>query len=291
MRVIPAVILMSFAAFGESHPEFEVASIKPAPSLTGQPEVNIGLHIDGAQVNITSLALKDYLRIAYQVKDYQVTGPEWIAQERYSIAAKLPAGASRSQIPDMLKTLLTERFQIKMHHESKEFPVYALIVAKSGAKMKEAPQDSGDADSGPSAATPAVNVNVSGGPGGVRIDRGRGSYFAFGDNQLEGKKLTMPDFADTLGRFTDRPVVDMTELKGAYDFVVKLTPEDYRAMLIRSALAAGVVLPPEALRLLEFSSGDSLFAALQTLGLKLDSRKAPLDVLVVDHAEKTPAEN
>jgi uncharacterized protein (TIGR03435 family) len=270
-------------------PEFEVASVKPAPSLSGQPQVNIGLHFDGAQVNITSLALKDYLVMAYQLKNYQVVGPDWVSQDRYSISAKLPAGASRNQIPEMLQTLLTERFQIKMHREPKEFSVYALIVGKGGAKMKEAPIET-DGDQ-PGQPQPAINVNVSGGRGGVRIDRGRGSYFAFGDNQIEGRKLTMLDFADTLGRFMDRPVIDKTELKGAYDFNIKLTPEDYTAMLIRSALAAGVVMPPEALRALEFSSGDSLSSAIQTLGLKLDARKAPLEVIVVDHAEKTPIEN
>jgi uncharacterized protein (TIGR03435 family) len=101
----------------------------------------------------------------------------------------------------------------------------------------------------------------------------------------------MASFVDTLGRFLDRPVVDATGLTGNYDFELAFTPEDYRAMQIRSAIAAGVVLPPEALRLLEGGSGDSLFSAIQTIGLKLESRKAPLEVLVVDSVRKTPTEN
>ena len=101
----------------------------------------------------------------------------------------------------------------------------------------------------------------------------------------------MTRFADTLARFMDRPVIDMTELKGNYDIKLEFTPEDYTAMLIRSAIAAGVALPPQALKALEFSSGDSLTSALQTVGLKLDSRKAPLPVLVIDRVEKTPTEN
>jgi uncharacterized protein (TIGR03435 family) len=120
---------------------------------------------------------------------------------------------------------------------------------------------------------------------------GRGSYFNFGNNRLEAKKMTMLNFCDTLARFVDRPIVDMTELKGNYDFTLEFTPEDYRAMLIRSALSAGVTLPPGAERLLEGVSGDSLFAGVQSLGLKLEPRKAPLDVLVIDHVEKTPTEN
>ena len=101
----------------------------------------------------------------------------------------------------------------------------------------------------------------------------------------------MPAFADTLARFVDRPVVDMTELKGSYDFALEFTPEDFRAMMVRAAITAGVALPPEAMRALEGVSGNSLFAGIQSLGLKLEGRKAPLEVLVIDHAEKVPTDN
>ena len=101
----------------------------------------------------------------------------------------------------------------------------------------------------------------------------------------------MVAFCDTLARFMDKPVVDMTELKGTYDITLNFTPEDYTAMLIRSAISAGVALPPQALKALEYSSGDSLASGLQLVGLKLDSRKAPLPVLVVDKIEKTPTAN
>ena len=101
----------------------------------------------------------------------------------------------------------------------------------------------------------------------------------------------MPTFADTLGRFLDRPAVDMTGLKGSYDFTMEFAPDDFRAMIIRSAIYAGVSLPAEALRALDSVSGDSLFAAIEGLGLKLDRRKAPIDVLVIDHIEKRPTEN
>jgi uncharacterized protein (TIGR03435 family) len=101
----------------------------------------------------------------------------------------------------------------------------------------------------------------------------------------------MPSFAEGLRRFMDRPVIDQTGLTKAYDFTLTFTPEDYNAMMIRSALSAGVVLPPQALRALDYSSGDSLFSAVEALGLKLDRRKAPLEVVVVDQMEKTPTEN
>jgi uncharacterized protein (TIGR03435 family) len=101
----------------------------------------------------------------------------------------------------------------------------------------------------------------------------------------------MTALADMLARFEDRPVVDMTDLKGNYDFTLECTPEDFRAMMIRSAIAAGVTLPPQALSLLDHASDGSLLDALQTLGLKLEPRKAPVEMLVVDHAEKVPSEN
>jgi len=98
-------------------------------------------------------------------------------------------------------------------------------------------------------------------------------------------------FAGNLERFVDRPIVDMTELKGTYDIVLEVTQEDYRAMLIRAGINAGVTLPPEALRLLDGASVSSLLDAIQKLGLKLDARKAPLDLLVIDDARKTPTDN
>jgi uncharacterized protein (TIGR03435 family) len=287
--IVPAV-LAAAAVFGQTpRLEFEVASIHPADQ-SNPAQVNVGVHIDGAQVNITYFALKDYIRVAYKLKDYQIVGPDWIASQRFDISAKLPSGATREQVADMLKSLIEDRFKIKSHMDSKEFPVYALVAAKGGIKLKESPVDP-DTATAPGAPAPNVNVAVSGGARGVTINLGRGAYFAFADNKLEAKKLTMQAFCDTLARFMDKPVIDMTDLKGTYDITLNFTPEDYTAMLIHSAISAGVTLPPQALKALELSSGDSLASALQLVGLKLDSRKAPLPVLVVDKIEKNPTEN
>jgi len=290
IRCLVPAVLAAAAAFGQTpRPEFEVASIHPVDQ-NNQAQVNVGVHIDGAQVNITYFALKDYIRVAYKIKDYQIVGPDWLASEHYDISAKLPSGATRDQVADMLKSLLEDRFKIKSHMDSKEFPVYALIPAKGGVKLKESPVDPETQPAAGSSA-PNVNVNVTGGARGVTINLGRGAYFSFADNKLEAKKLTMVAFCDTLARFMDKPIVDMTELKGTYDITLNFTQEDYTAMLIRSAISAGVALPPQALKMLELSSGDSLASGLQMVGLKLDSRKAPLPVLVVDKIEKTPTAN
>ena len=126
---------------------------------------------------------------------------------------------------------------------------------------------------------------------GVGVDLGNGSSFTFGDNRFEGKKLSMAMLADMLTRFVDRPVVDTTGLKGSYDLVLEVPPEDYRAMLVRSAINSGIVLPPVALRLLEGATDSSLSNALQKAGLAFETRKAPLDVLVIDSMQKLPTEN
>ncbi|MBS1853799.1 MAG: TIGR03435 family protein [Acidobacteria bacterium] len=289
LRCIAVSLAAAAAALAQgARPEFEVASIRAAEPYT-QGQVTVGIHIDGAQVNIRDYPLKDYIRVAYRLKDYQVSGPEWLAAAHFDVSAKIPDGTARDKVPDMLAALLEERFKLKTHMESRDFPVYALIPGKGGVKLKEsAPLEGAPAAA---AAAPNVNVTASGSARGVNIDLGHGSYFAFADNKLEARRLDVQRFADTLSRFTDRPVVDMTGLTGQYDITLNFTPEDYLAMLIRSALNAGVALPPQALRALEMSSGDSLASALQTVGLKLDARKAPLPLLVIDHIEKTPSAN
>jgi uncharacterized protein (TIGR03435 family) len=286
MKLINAFLLSSLAIFGQ---QFEVASIRPS-GPPGGDHMNVGVHIDGQQLRCTYLAVKDYIAAAYNVKIYQIQGPDWIGGERFDISAKLPAGATDEQVPDMIKALLAERFQMKFHRETKDFPVYGLVVAKGGLKMKESPKEP-DAGGDPDDKRKATNVSATGGRGGVHVDYGGGSSFTFADNKFSGRKLAMTNFAEVLARFSDRPVINMTGLDGSYDFDLEFTPEDYQAMLIRSAIAAGVVLPPEALRALSGASGDSMANALEKLGLKMETRKAPLEMLVIDHVLRAPTEN
>jgi uncharacterized protein (TIGR03435 family) len=288
MRVILGAILAAAASASlpaQTPParlEFEVAAIKPAANTPPGAQVHVGIQIDGAQVHCTYLSVKDYIRIAYQVKEYQIVGPDWLASERFDIHAKVPEGG-RGKFREMLQNLLADRFQVKMHRDSKEFPVYGVVVGKGGLKMKESPLDP-ETQAG-------VNVTAEGGARGTTITFGRGAYFTLADNKFEARKLTMAQLADSLGRFIERPVVDMTDLQGTYDLTLEFTPEEYRVLLIRTALSAGVNLPPEAVRLLEGASDESLFKGLQAVGLKLESRRAPLEVLVIDSASKTPSEN
>ena len=159
----------------------------------------------------------------------------------------------------MLQALLADRFQVKLHREKKEFPVYALLPGKGPLKLKESPPEK-DADSDTDNGEPKGTVNIAGGGSGagVGVNLGHGSSYSFANNRFEAKKLTMADFAANLERFADRPIVDMTGLKGRYDFALDFTPEDYRAMLIRAAISAGVNLPPQALRALDGTSDGAL---------------------------------
>ncbi len=280
-------ILAGTLAFGQAAApklEFEVASVRLSQP-SGPNRVDVGLRMDGSQAHFGSLTLKDYIAMAYRVTASRVSGPEWLASQRFDISAKLPDGGTRDQIPQMLQSLLADRFQLKFHHETKELPAYALVLGKPPLKLTKTPD----------AATPdtqgAVNVTASGSVAGVSVDLGNGSYYTFANNQFEFKKTSMDVVAERLERFLDRPIVNMTALTGNYDLTLPLTPEDYRALLVRSAVNAGVSLPPPALRLLDTGPPVSLFDSLDQLGLHLDARKLPLDMIVVDQALQTPTDN
>jgi uncharacterized protein (TIGR03435 family) len=292
LTAVGAAALVAFTnmlvrAQAPASPAFEVASVRPSPEQLGPAAyASVGVHISGAQVRISYLALRDYLSIAYRLPVGQVEGPDWIAQVRFDIAAKLPDGSSASQVPEMLQALLADRFLLKTHRESKDFPVYALIVAKGGPKLRDH-VTAGD----PAAVAGTVNVTASGGGNGAAIDLGGGSTFSMSDNRVEITKANMTAIASMLTRLIDRPVIDATGLTGIYDLALTFAPEDFIAAELRSAVNAGVTLPPQAQAMLDSGPSDPLSAPLLEFGLRLESRKAPLDVIVVDAMRKTPIEN
>lgn len=285
-----AVALLSAAQASAQTPdkklEFEVASVRPSSKdLREAAPVALGLRMDGAQARIGALTIRDYIAMAYRIKSYQVVGAEWIATERFDVNAKLPDGSTVDQIPGMIQSLLAERFALKFHREPKELPVYALVIGKPPLKLRDSPVD-------PDAPAPTAGVNISatGGAAGVAVNLGNGSSYTFAGGTFEGKKIAGRVLADVLERYTDRPVIDATGLNGTYDFSFAVTPEDYQTLLIRAAVNSGVFLPPQALRLLD-NGGDPMGDALSQLGLKLESRKAPVDLLIVDQILRTPTDN
>jgi uncharacterized protein (TIGR03435 family) len=278
--------LVAATAFGQAKVAFEVASIRPTDSEL-PAGARVGFQATGSQVRIGAMSIKDLLGIAYTLRPQQIEGPDWLGQQRWDVSATIPDGVPTSKVPDMLAALLVERFQLKFHREMRELPVYALGTAKAGAKVIESAPD----PNAPAAPPDTVNV-VGGGTGaGVSLDLGNGSSFTLANNKVQIRRMTMFDIAETLTRFVDRPVVDRTGLTKTYDLTLDLTPEEYGAILIRSAVNAGVQLPPQAMRLLDAASPDTLSSPLSRFGLTFDARREPLDVLVVDSSSKTPTEN
>ena len=283
LALLPLLACASFAQTPAQY-EFEVASIRPAQPLS-QGQVNVGIRIEGSQFRISSMSLKETTAIAYRMKIPQVLGPDWIGEQRYEFAGTIPEGGA-GHVLEMLQALLNDRFKIKMHREKRDFSVYALAVGKGPLNLKEVPADAEDPD-----AKGTTNATGGGSAAGVAVNLGHGASYSFVPNHFEAKKLTMVQFANNLERFADRQIVDVTNLNGAYDFGFDINAEDYQPMLIRAAVYAGVTLPPQALRLIEGNSSAALADAIAQTGLKLEQRKLPLDVIVIDDALKTPTAN
>lgn len=295
------------AALAQS-PTFEVAIIKPSAPLNPQAimagKVKLGESIDGARADYGYASVEFLLTKAYDVKEYQISGPGWIKSERYDVTAKLPAGATKDQIPDMLKALLKERFHIEIHHESKEHNVYALVVGKGGPKLKEsAPEKPEDPDAKPAPGemtmgqmkmTPAAGgrgMTVKGPQGTMAVTMGED-----GNMRMQMSQTTIASFIELVTRLVDKPVIDQTDLKGKYDIGLNMSMSDMMSM----ARAAGVGIPgmgggggrgASPADAASDPSGGSIFQTVQSLGLKLEPKKLPLDVIVVDKGDKVPTEN
>src|SRR5580698_7961912 len=269
--------------------QFEVASIRPFdPTIPGQAA---GIHFDGALVRGVGLSLRDYLATAYRTKATLISGPDWTATERYNITATLPGGSSKAQVPEMLQALLADRFEVKLHNEKKEYPIFALVLAKGPPKLKELPPDPNEdkVNDEPVGIANVATIAVVG--NGVSVQYARGASITVGNNRIEVTKLPLWVFCRNLERYSDRQIVDMTGLTGSYSFGVDVMPEDFMAMMMRSAVLRGANLPAEAQKLLDTSPPSAIGDALGQVGLKLEQRKAPLDILVIDGALKTPTAN
>jgi uncharacterized protein (TIGR03435 family) len=267
--------------------EFEVASVKVSPPLDTSKTVAFGRQIDGAQVHFTQTSLRDFIRVAWRVRDYQIEAPSWLASARFNVSAKLPEGCTQKQVPEMLQALLADRFALKIHRSSKDLPVYNLAVRGDGLKIKESPPEQPDENR---ANLPEqVKLAGGGGRGGI-VDYGGGSYFALPHYRMEGRKLAMNLFAGLLGAMTDRPVIDQTGLSGRYDFDLELTEDDYDAMTIRAGISISEA--PSAKDLQQMAAaGDPLPRVLRGLGLDLKSGKGHVEVLIVDDIRRDPTEN
>lgn len=285
LRGFVLTFVIAAAAFCQvpaARQEFEVASVKVSAPLSADGQFAVGVHIDGAMVRCSYLSMRNYLMMAYDLKDYQIAGPDWLTTDHFDIVAKVPAGASADHdLRAMVASLLTDRFKMVTHRETRDLPAYALVVAKGGFKLQEIPPDT---ESDPNAGKVDVNV-TGGGRGGTVVNLGNGSYISYGLNKLEAKKVTFASMMDSLSKFVDRPIVDMTELKGRYDMTLEYSVQELRS-LVRASGADASQIP-------DFGADPtiSIFSSLEAIGLKLEPRKAPVDVLVIDKAERVPTAN
>jgi uncharacterized protein (TIGR03435 family) len=280
-------------------PAFEVASVKqsapPQPNAQfvffGPARGGPGTR-DPEQITWANATLRNLLMTAFDLQSYQIVGPDWISTERYDIAAKVAPGASKQQVPLMWQTLLKERFGLVLHREAKEFVVDELTVARNGPKLKTSDLPA-DAD----AFTPGearMKMDKTGLPemNGYGLINSLTATPSGVSALMLVRGLSMREFAFRLGQQLGHPILDKTGLTGRYDFTVEFTP-DLRGLppLPPQPGAAG---PSPAAPAAEAPSdpGSSLPSAIEKqLGLKLVRGKGKLDVVVVDHIEKTPTDN
>jgi uncharacterized protein (TIGR03435 family) len=294
-----ALVFSQTTAFGQAAETltFEVASVKLAAPPPADGKIFVGSRggpgtPDPGQITWTNATLKTLLTIAYGVKPYQVNCPAWLDTERYDIIANVPEGATKEQVNVMWRNLLKERFGMVVHHESREFEVDELVVAKGGSKLKEttldlnAPPPSG-APQGP------PKLNKDGIP-----ELNRPGLMMMGLNgptgpisRMMARAWTLSGLATVLGNQLNRPVVDKTGLTGKYDFNLEYTPDLSRLPPPQPGLAGPG--PAAGAPGTEASEpGSNLAAAIQQqLGLRLAPGKAKLDVVVVDKADKVPTAN
>jgi uncharacterized protein (TIGR03435 family) len=254
---------------------FEVASIKPArPPVGGVIRVSTSDNPGG--INYTNASLKILLMRAYDVQPHQISGPSWIESDRYlyDIIAKAPAGTPKEQFPAMLQTLLAERLKVVLHRETRQETAYALVVGKNTPKLKKSAEV----------------------PGGAPGRRGAIGFMATptGIHQ-EARRVTMAGFAHMLSINLGRPVADRTGIEGNFDITLDFSGEGLTENLRRSIAMAARNHPAKTLAeggpAPDSTPVPSLFTAVEQLGLKLEPRKAPVEYIVVDKAEKVPTEN
>jgi len=275
----PQASAQSTQAANAPPPSFEVASIKPNRSGTNM----VQLFMKPGEFSARAETVKEVIKFAYDIKsDNQLSrGPGWIDSEKYDIDAKeedsvaeklqkLPFEEQDKQVRSMVRSLLAVRFKLEVSHETKDLPVYALLVAKNGPKLTE------------------TKVPPPAAGGASAPNKGfRGIRFT-GPGELSGTNINIGLLADVLSEDAElgRLVIDQTGLKGNYDWTLKWTPAP-GAPVFKGADGGQVPTdaPPPG------SSGPSIFTAIQEqLGLKLESSKGPVELLVIDHIER-PTEN
>jgi uncharacterized protein (TIGR03435 family) len=241
------------AASGRGQSSFTVSSVKPNPSGKGGGEpLFSAAH---GTLTIRNLPLDTIIAAAYGIAGYQISGPQWLRQERFDIIAKTDAPtAGEDEMRPLLQGLLAERFRLTLHRETRQLPSYVLTVAKNGPKLEAA------ADGG--ADLPFKKANKTGG------------------KNIVADRLTMPQFAEILSHRLSHPVQDRTGLSGAYRVRLEWAAEDKAPK------------PGKPDKAKPAPDSQSIFTALRDqMGLRLDGHKAQVEFLVIDHVDRAPIAN
>jgi uncharacterized protein (TIGR03435 family) len=255
----------AFAQFTQKLPEFEVASIRPyitdsakvGPGTVDAQMPNLSVN-ESRIVNIVNLNLRNLIMLAYGVGGAQVVAPAWQGDpewinNRFSIMAKVPGDGSKKDVPLMLQALLAERFHLAVHREEKTTAVYALEIGKGPLKLQEVKADED--------VSPSGCIRSYGSQPGWFNATCKGMTSARAAQAIQGLG---PAF------FAGRPVVDMTGLTGVYDFSVEWA--------MKAVIDNG-------------GDGQSMFEAVEKLGLKFVPTNHAIDLIVVDHCDKQPTAN
>ena len=239
MKVLLITLVLAVEASGTA---FDAASVKANTSGLNDSSIEQSV----SRVTVRNETLRGIVFFAYGLawgRDYALSGPAWLDAEKFDIVATFPAATSRDSVQEMMRTLLSERFGLKTHRENRKLESYVLLVDKHGAKLQ---------------------ANTDGAEGA----------FIWGEDHLTCRAITVAGLASRLSGPVfklSRPVVDMTGIKGAYDFTLKWSSD--------AALADGQTSP-------------SIFTALQEqLGLRLEARKTAFSIVVIDHMDRVPTGN
>lgn len=301
LLTVCAGFLVAGALIGQpADVSFEVASIKPSAAqdqtkgvFFGPPRGGPGTS-DPTQITWNGATIFAMLTTAYDVKPYQVTGPDWLRMERFDVLVKVPAGATKEQAMVMWQNLLKERFGVAIHKDSKEFQIDELVAAKGGPKLKETDLPADAPEFKPSPGTP---IPLKPGPDGTPKLPSAGMIMMIqmnGPNNIVahmiGRAQTAAQIATGLSNELNHPVVDKTGLTGKYDYQVEYKPDTGR--LVLPLPPGGGAGPAPAAAAEPSDPGSSIESAIQDqLGLRLVKGRGPLEMIVVDHAERTPTDN
>jgi len=282
--IIVAATILAITAltlFGQTpaRPTFEVASIKP----TSDQGLMMVRTLPGRLTANASLQM--LIQNAYGMQAFQIAaGPGWLNSDRFAIEAKADGRATRDQILLMLQSLLEERYQLRFHRETRELPVYVLVPAKGGLRLKS-PQEGACVEpttdtppdwAGGRMAPPQNGPLPPAGCGTLRV------MLAIPAAQMQGGKIAMAELARSLSLVMDRTVIDRTGFTGLSDIQLSFLPDD--------STAAMPPPPPGAVPALEMRAPSILTALQEQLGLRLESTKGPVEVIVIDHAERPSAD-